>query len=110
MSCPVELDCPFYPACQRESWYIQARTRADTPKEAEQRFRDLALTLGYEALNVSVHSVGLREYEGSIQVAPGSYRVVSQAWWDKDIAEQQAEALRRLTGQAGWHVIEAKLP
>lgn len=109
MSCPVELDCPFYPACQRESWYIQARTRANTPKEAEQRFRDLALTLGYEALSVNIHSVGLCEYEGSIQVAPGFYRVVSQAWWDVRFAEAQAEALRKLTGQ-DWHVVKTEPP
>ncbi|MBC7340874.1 MAG: hypothetical protein H5U02_00210 [Clostridia bacterium] len=111
MSCPVELDCPFYPSCQRESWYIQTRVRAVTPGEAEEKFRALGEAMGYEVLAVALlGSTKPEEYEGSIRVASGPYRVVSKAWWDRKIAEEQAEALRRLTGQAEWHVIRTEPP
>lgn len=110
MTCPVELDCPFYPSCQRERWFLQFRVRASNPEEAEAKFRAVGQARGYEVLNVRlVAETKPGEYEGSIEVAPGQYRVVSQAWWDARFAEAQAEALRRLTGQ-DWHVVRTGPP
>lgn len=110
MSCPAELDCPFYPACQKERWFLQFRVKASNTEEAEVKFREVGRARGYEVLDVRLLTeIKPGEYEGSIEVASGQYRVVSQPWWDVRFAEAQAEALRRLTGQ-DWHVVRTEPP